>query len=397
MNLQCIHCAGKGLCGRPFCPLQKKISSQKKINKVFKKDFFGSAPNVFVGRVGYPKVNVGVLSNEDVREEHDNPQMWSSKNYQIPKLIDLRSSLVNSRFRMDIKDFDDKLLEMTKEVSQTPEKVDVEINLNKKPRFRLSYNQQAAPFGPSVRLKKAEITENPKIPRQVDKVVSEDDWKAVDAMDYLYKKGYGEHFLTKLISVGNIGVKENRKLVPTRWSITATDDILGKKLISEIKDYQKYDYTANFGSYLGNHYLILFFPEIWSYELFETLTENGESATDFEGYEGRKNYASNTVGGYYAARLGILEHLKNRKRQASVLCLRFITNDYWAPLGVWVVRQATRKALESKPLEFSSMDLMIKYAKLFVKKKFDFDLDNLLRRSVLIKEIKEQKKLDQFI
>jgi len=234
--------------------------------------------------------------------------------------------------------------------------------------------------------------------------VSDDELKAVKGIDYLYDKGYDEHFLTKLISVGNLGLQQNRKLVPTKWSITAVDDTLGKKLIKEVKDYNEYNYVAHFGGYLGNYYLILFFPEIWSYELFETYVGDPkkprpgeiETATDYENYKGRKNYATNTVGGYYAARLGILEYLKKQKRQSSVLTLRFITNEYYMALGVWVVRQATRHALQSKPLEFSSKELMMKYASLLIKKKFSFNLNNLTDISMLLKEMRSQKKLTHF-
>lgn len=397
MNLRCIHCAGKGVCGRSVCPIQQKINSQTKINQTFKKDFFGASPNIFVGRFGYPDVNVGMLSNENITKEYDNPGLWSKDNYQIPKLIDLRSSLINSRFKANVKSFDEKFLELTQEVSQSAKPVDVEINLNKKPKFNLTFNQDATPYGPSVKLEKAEITENPKIPRAIDKVVSEDDFKAVDAMKYLYKKGFDEHYLTKLISVGNLGLKENRKLVPSRWSITCVDSTLSKQVINEIQSYKEYDYISHFGSYLGNYYLILFIPEIWNYELFETMANSGEFATDFEGYNGRKKYAQETAGGYYATRIGIAEYLKKKKRQASVLCLRFITEEYWAPLGVWVVRESVRITLESKPFRFSSLDLMLKYAQALIKKKFNLNLSNILQKSIILKNIKQQSKLTKFL
>ena len=101
------------------------------------------------------------------------------------------------------------------------------------------------------------------------------------------------------MSVGILGLKKDRKLVPTRWSITATDDIIGKSLISEIKDYSEISsYYSFFGNYLGNYYLILIFPEVWSYELFETyvpsnwnFTKPLRYGTDFEDYYGRKEYA----------------------------------------------------------------------------------------------------------
>ena len=119
--------------------------------------------------------------------------------------------------------------------------------------------------------------------------------------------------------------------------------------------------------------------------------------TDYEAYEGRKYYASNTAGGYYTVRLAALEKLNQMKKQGSVLALRFITGDYTLPLGVWVTREAARKSMQSKPIEFSSKELMLGYANKLVKKKFSFDLDNILGNSTLLKNIKEQSKLVKYL
>ena len=66
------------------------------------------------------------------------------------------------------------------------------------------------------------------------------------------------------------------------------------------------------------------------------------------------------------------------------------------PLGVFVVREATRKALESKPLEFSSKELMLRYAEALVKKKFGFDINKILGKSLVLKGLKEQSRLSHF-
>jgi len=405
MNIRCIKCKGRdpSICGRTFCPIIAKISAQKKVNISAKQDFFGESPNVFVGRFGYPDVNVGLLSVEDY-QEHDNPLLWSKENYSIASIIRLRSSLINSNFRAQIKGFKERFMEMSQEVGMAKQPVDVEIGLSKKPSFSLSFNQDTMPHGPSIKLKKARITENPKIPRIVDKVVSDIDFKANKAINQLYKKNIDEHYLTRLLSVGTLGVKKQRKLVPTRWSITAVDDTLAKQMIDQIKDYNIHDYVAFFGGHLGNYYVALFFPEVWSYELFETYagkstwhdSEGITTMTDYEGYGGRKTYASNTVGGYYAARLPVLEYLKKIKRQASVLLLRFITGEYYAPLGVWVIREAVRKTLSTKSLNFGSKELMLKYTKAVVKKKFGINVDFIMNKSILLNQIKTQKKLVDF-
>ncbi len=405
MNIRCIKCKGRdpSICGRTYCPIMVKIGAQKKVNIEAKQDFFGQSPNVFVGRFGYPEVNVGILGVENY-EEHDNPLLWSKENYDIAKIINLRSSLINSNFKAKITGFKERFMEMSKEVGMAEKPVDVEIGLSKKPVFSLSFNQDTMPHGPNVELKKARITENPKIPGIVDKVVDDTDLKASLAINELYKKEIDEHYLTRLLSVGTLGMKKQRKLVPTRWSITAVDDTLAKSMIKDVKDYNLHDYAVFFGGHLGNYYVAIFFPEVWSYELFETYvgkstwhdSEEVTTMTDYEGYDGRKDYASNTVGGYYAARLAVLEYLKKVKRQSSVLLLRFITGEYYAPLGVWVVREATRKALANKPLVFDSRDLMLKYVQGLVKKRFGLNVEPILRQSILLSNVKTQRKLGEF-
>ncbi len=404
-NLDCLRCKGR-FCGNgKYCPVLHKITSQHKVNLEAKQEYFGESPNVFVGRFGYPNINVGFLSVEQY-DHHDEPLLWSRENYGIDRIIDLRTTLINSSFKSPVTSvraadgLGNRYLSMGQEIAMARKPVDIEVSLNKKPKFTLSFTQDVTPHGPRVKLVKAELTENPHIPTKVDKVVSDSDFKAGDALLTLSRKGFDEHYLTKLLSLGTLGVKTERKLVPTRWSITAVDDTLGKRMIAEIKQQEsKTDYLAFFGSHLGNYYLVLFFPDVWSYELFETYVGGKMPArfgTDYEAYAGRKNYAEDTAGGYYAARLAVLEKLAGMKRQGSCLCLRFVTDEYWAPLGVWVVREATRKAMQAKPIEFASKELMLMYARQLVRKKFGYDLGEIFGVSKLLRGGREQRRLGEY-
>ncbi|MBW3003461.1 hypothetical protein KY337_02775 [Candidatus Woesearchaeota archaeon] len=404
MQISCIKCKGRGYCGRSFCPIIAKHNAMFKVKDVTA-DFDGGAPSVFVGRVGYPYLNVGILTPPGVSEssEYDAPRLWAEKGFDIKSIVDLRSALVNSRFKIGVME-KSKFLEMSQEIGMASKPVDVEVNLKDKPSIRMDTSPNVTPMGPAGSLEKAKITSNPHIDTRVDKVVSDTDLKANDAIRYLYSKEFDENFLSKVLSIGNLGVKTSRKLVPTRWSITAVDDNLGKMIIEEIKDYNQMDYTAYFGDYLGNYYLILCFPEPWSYELFETYMPEAswnisfelQYSTDYEPYTGRKTYAENCAGGYYSVRLAVLEKLRRVKKQASVLVLRFITGEYAVPLGVWVTREAARKAMESRGLEFASRELMLKYAWALIKKKFGFDVNEILQSSIMLKDIKSQSKLKQF-
>lgn len=405
----CILCKGRDpqrYCGRISCPIIMKANSMFSIDKQMPaKDFFGESPAPFVGRYGYPNINVGILSPPEAENtwEYDAPRHWAASNYDIQNIIDFRSALINSRFKANIKQAD-RMIEISREVGMASKPVEMEINLKDKPRFRVQNDSYLAPTGPNASLIKADITSNPKIDTRVDKIVSDTDLRSAPGMSYLFRKGFDENFISRILSVGNLGVKKYRKLVPTRWSITATDDTIGKDIIEEISRYNQADYLAYFGSYLGNYYLILMFPDAWSYELFETYMPNAswnpthelQYTTDYEGYYGRKDYAFNCAGGYYAARLPILQKLKEMKRQASVLAIRVITGEYIAPLGVWVVREATRKAAESRPIEFGSKELMLKYASSLLKKKFGMDAEILFKKSRLL-DSQKQVKITHFL
>lgn len=398
-----------GDCGKGKCPVCARNNALYSLQKTITKPNFSSSSNaVFVGRFNYPNINVGILAPPDPdqpAELYDTPASWAQKNFQIPQIVRLRSALLNSRKPTHVTDVrkSTKLLDIGKELAMARKPSDIEINLARKPTFRLQTDQYHLPMGPPADVKKAILTENPKIDHKIDKVVSDTDLKTNDALKILYDNKRDEHTLTKLLSIGNLGIKKDRKLVPTRWAITGVDSNVGNHLVDQIKTYREIGYRAYFGSYLGNYILTLTFPDMWSYELFETYvppntTPNQELkfTTDYEPFQGRKKYAQNTAGGFYAARIAVLNHLASIRRQASVLILRFITDEYSMPLGVFVFREAVRNAMNAKPLEFGSKQLMLTYAESFIKRKFNWDVNHLLKQSVLLKEVNTQMKLSAF-
>ncbi len=376
MRIPCGKCGRMEpkTCAKQDCPYFTRTK------RTLKKDFSGQTPNLFVGRYGYPNIRVGMLATEEYAD-NDDPKKWSSQNTSIPDIVDKRASLVNSTFTTSIKSFKDRLLEQAQLVAQSKKPTEMEVSLDKVPSFGVNYSTGAVPHGASVKLLKSAITENVRIPRAIDKAVSDTDLKATEALRTLYGKT-DEYALTKLMTAGLLGQGSSRKLVPTRWGITAVDDSLGKQALEDVRQLSVLsEPTAYFGGHYGNYYLILCFPRHWQFELFELYTGSAKADgtwTDYEGHSGRKDYADDTAGGYYASRLPVAEHLKQLKRQASVLVIRFITDEYTNPLGVWVCREATRKALLERPVTFATEELMLQYASARAKR-FGVDFEQAIK------------------
>jgi len=365
--------------------LQHALMSAKPLASA--KDFVGTSPAPFVGRFGYPHVNVGLLAPPQHDENawtYDAPRYWASSQTSMTDIACYRTRMINSRFQSNVKN-PHKYTLLAQEVAMAKTPADIEVSLKKSPQVNLTTDQYHAPMGPSAALHKLALTSNPRIHTKVQRAFADTDLLASEAVTSLYGR-VDENALSRMLSVGVFG--KDRTLVPTRWSITATDDTLAKHFLEKVRDLPIGDFRAHFGHYLGNYYLVLLFPERWRYELFEMYVKPGvlEYSTDYEEFQGRKNYASQTAGGYYTVRMALAEHMTANKRQHGALVLRFITDEYVLPLGVWVTREATRKALSNTPITFVSKELMLTYAKKLAKQKFGIDLDPLLFQSKFLKE-----------
>lgn len=369
--------------------------------------FEGSTPpTVFIGsQLKYPLVNVGILSPVEKVEDagiFDSPKEWAKEEFSIRDVLGLRENLLNSRFRSNVMEarLNKKFTELAKEIALSSNPVDVEIELKTKINFGNKNDKVLTPNGMSADLKDAKVTGNVKIDKKVDRAMN-DEIKAKEGISYLYGSGINEYSLSKILSVGVLGLKKDKKMVPTRWSITATDDIISKEILKKVKGYKWIEkHKLFFGEYLGNQYLIFLFPNVWSYELFELYYPGSswnpgnelKASTDSEGYNGRTTYAKNCGGGYYATRLPILEYLDSIKKQAGVMVIRLETPSYWASLGVWVVRESVRKAFNDF-FEFESREELLKNAKKVSIEKFNFDPEIIYSKSNLIKIYGTQKNL----
>jgi hypothetical protein len=322
-----------------------------------------TSPSIFVGRSNYPRVSTGILSpvgDEDNAASYETSGAWYREGFSIDDVFQRRTGLLNSTrsVDVDVNDVWDGFVGVQREVAIADRPVGVELGLDGRPDLDLesSMDDVGAPTGPRARARSAHLTENPHVPRAVEKTLSDDDWRAEGAMTYLYRRGFDVYEIDDVLSAGALGRGDERRLVPTRWSITAVDDTVGQYLRGTIRNAPSIDgVEVHYNEYVGNQYWVVLAPGDWEFELVEMKAPGSiwnpdpegsyYVAADREGYEGRTGYVDGgTAGAYYAARLGVLEYLADRGRQAKVLVLRHASEEYWAPVGVWQIRESIRNA-----------------------------------------------------
>ncbi len=401
----CAVCRGKGLCGLSYCPLLAKRMALVKLRRVHgSREVYGSSPpSVFVGRYGYPYVSLGpslppVTGDTSI---YDLPEKWLS--LSLERILDYRWSLITGSRRVNIYSVDDPFIERLHELVLSVKPVDVEVSLEKPPKPMLSFSEYEPPQGPRAPLKEFRVVGNPWIPRVIDKVYSDTDLKAAEAIVELYRSGVPVTHIQRIFSVGALGARKNRRIVPTRWSITAIDDTISKHLVEKIKDYDEIsEIEVYVRRYYDNLFIAILVPGKWSFEWMEAWwpgsTWNPGSDEiivegDYEGYRGRTTYAS--IGGcYYATRLAVAEYLYKRKKQATAIVLREIYPGFNLPIGVWFVRENIRAMLRRGPVLKTSE---IWEALKIIDRETKLGLRKWLKASKLLQKILYVKRITEYL
>ncbi len=399
MNPLCIRCKGRGWCGQQCEILSRFIDKSPKI----KMHFSGSSPpEIFVGRVGYPNVYSGILAPTDKGDTGimSSPEAWFENNLSIEQILEHRAQLVYGRNIGNIRS-KERFKSVMQEIAMASKSVSTEFFLKKKPVQNFSADKIFSIMPSPALVKKVNLEENPKIEKKVDYLVNDSDALAADALQELNKSGILTSHLQKLLSAGLLGKKIQRKMVPTRWAITAVDDVLGKALLKKIRYYPEICEIRLFHHYYnGNHFEILLLPDKFAFEVIEVAMPGNVwggygkiyYSQDYERFFGRKTYAKEVVGAYYTDRLGVAEYLDKIKRQASVLILHEEREEYYAPLGVGILRESVRQAMKNSFETFNSVDEALSV----MGKRLQAPIEVYKKKSWILNNYGKQRRLDDW-
>ncbi len=403
----CAKCKGhKKLCGLNTCPLLLRYRSLYLTKHgISSKELEGyTPPSGVIGEADYPivaliySIPIGAERNEAQR--YDDPESWWGS-LDLEDIITLRSRLISGVLRVNVRE-PEKLLEKEISLALISDKpVESDVYLKKIPTLKIKIDPFDTPRGLSAEAEKIEVVENPSVPKELDKIIW-DEMKAPEATVHLYSRGMSIYRIQRAFSLGLLG-KYDRRLVPTRWAITAVDTILSLYLLKKVRTYEYISQGEYYKiSYLGNNFWIFLLPGPYSFnwiEIWHPKTIYMETSKDpviivnTEDWRGEAEYMD---GGYQAARIAVLEHLEKIRRKASVLIVREITPKYYAPVGNWHIRESIRRAFTTKPTEIASLEEAYAY----LSRDLSNDIMNeILRSQKELKLYKDlvNKKLDQYI
>jgi len=349
-----------------------------------------SPPSIFVGSYGYPNVGVGPMLPPIHGDTTllDSPEHWLGKT--LEDIVNFRLSLVRGTQKLPIENTQGRFIENLHEVAMSSHSIDADLQFHKATLPVTTIDGESAPFGPVGDIKSAKFF-GTRSDKSIERVYYDHDLKAQDAVLTLYNKGIDISKIQKCFSVGMLGKK--RKLVPTKWSITATDDIISKSLVSEILEFDLIDSCRVFShDHLGNMFSVILFPHRWLFEMQEAWHDENKIGFGFDSEDARGiDHPPAIAGAYFAAKLGVSEYLVLKKLQAAVLVLREIRPEYAVPVGVWQIREAIRAAMKKEPYIAQNFVDGVNFA----SKRMSVSKSEWLSRGMLLEMLK-QKSISEF-
>jgi DNA repair protein NreA len=361
-------------------------------------------PSVFVGKLGYPKVKVGPMLSplHGNTKILDMPEMWIGQT--LGNIMNYRLSLIRGVVpNVDVRQASGRYIESLQELSMSKKSANAEAVFEKQPVADLEQRKshvselENAPFGLVAPLRSFRTSSSLSADHAIENAYYDKDLPANQAIIGLYQRGIEVSRIQRVLSMGMLGRHKNRKLVPTRWSVSATDDVISSVLVYHIQSYPMINlFEAYKYSHMSNYYSIILIPnDVWNFEMHEAWFDgNGNLgiAVDFEDAKGLKHYPS-IAGAYFAAKLGVAEHLFNRRRKAAALVLREIRPEYVMPVGVWQIREGVRQAFRGRPNQFDSF----KKALDFVCVDSSISSNEWISNSMIYKIMRQQRKITDFV
>jgi len=350
-----------------------------------------SPPSVFVGSYGYPKVGVGPMLPPIHGDTTllDNPEQWIGKS--LEEIVNFRLNLVRGVQKLSIEKTEGRFIENLHEVAMSSRSIDSDLQFHKTTFPVTTIDGESPPFGPIGDIKSAKFSGG-RAEKSIERAYYDHDLMAQDAVLTLYNSGIEISKIQKCFSVGMFG--KERRLVPTKWSITATDDIISKSLVSEVLEFDLIDSCRVFShDHLGNMFSVILFPHRWIFEMQEAWHDGnsigfGSDSEDARGID----HPPAIAGAYFAAKLGVTEYLAEKKIQAAVLVLREIRPEYAVPVGVWQIREAIRAAMKKEPYIAESFDDGANFA----SKRMSVSKSEWLSKGRLLKMLKQKSISDFF-
>lgn len=193
------------------------------------KEIEGFGASAIVGEKNYPNLKVHNVSNSNEDNSFFKTSDIVKRDYS--DIIKLKArNILGSTNDTYIKKTNDRINKELQDIYKSKNAIEFNSEFENELRFdKVLVNKVSGIVGSRNPLLSLKANENTSTSKKIEKYTA-NDIKSREAIISLYEKGVNEHQIINLLALGSFGMQMNKKMVPTRWAITAYDQTIEKHL-----------------------------------------------------------------------------------------------------------------------------------------------------------------------
>ncbi|UCE11055.1 MAG: hypothetical protein JSW61_03735 [Candidatus Thorarchaeota archaeon] len=319
-------------------------------------------PGIFVETSKYPILWAGVLASPEPSEWlsiYDHPESWGGLDREA--VLSMRRHLYRIVVPIDAREMTPPAIIKSLQslsLSVAPVALGVEV-ADLPPRHLYPLGSQL-PSGPIVEADRLELLTEPDVSR-VARRITERDEPAADTVWDLLEYDYSLDQVARMMALGMLGRRGNRRIIPTRSAYKAVIDSFVDRAIGVLAEKPvAHDFELYIGRTCGDSFVVLTAPGETrvDYVRIESRGEETKRGTSIDGLPQFTTDSKTSVHADYA-RFSALKHQLASDVQRHTTIFHHTTDERNSILGPWLARTGVRDAMGTAPVVFDSVSNVV--------------------------------------
>ncbi len=316
-------------------------------------------PGIFIETARYPILNAGVLASPYPLETlsiYDHPESWRGLGRDA--ILAMRRHLYSIVIPVNAREMQPKqIIDSLQTIALSVNPVALGVEVEGLPPRHLYSSEGQLPAGPVVKARSLEILSKPEISRVAQKITDKD-IPAAEGIWKLFEYDYSLEQITRILAVGLLGMKKNRRMMTIRSAYRIVIDTYINEVIMNLIDQSQIE---DFEIYIGK----------CCNDSFTILASPGESRVDYIRLEKYGPHISRGVSiddpklsrddsraGNFAnfARYSAFRHLLKKQANAHLIIFHHTAISENQIITPWIARAGTHDALSKDPIVIQDLN-----------------------------------------
>ena len=316
-----------------------------------------SPPGICVKSGKYPMLEAGFLASNEPLEHlsiYDFPEAWQGLDRDT--IFTMRRHLYRFLLPVDARSLQPEgIVKPLQEIALSVRPIAIRVEGESLQPRRLQLRNGQLPSAGDVTIKSIELLSEPEISKVAERI-TEQDIPASEGIWRLLDYDYSLDQVVRLMSIGLLGKKNTRRILPSRSAYKATINAFIDRAIMElIESPSVSSYEIYVSTLFGDRFAVLLHPGEARVDYLR-MDLIGDNMTRGFAFEGLRQYPTDPKTSVYSdhARFSVYKNLVRRNQRCHATIFHLSKEPRNQILGPWVARAGIQETLSSEPIRLDN-------------------------------------------